>query len=293
MAEFERQARLCLQKKFALKSTKTIATAELYLKAGHMHKSANAWPAAGSAYVTAGDLFLSVNDEPDGRQLAAHSAYEDGCRALLRSSNPADHERARALYDDVLIPAWVVGGGSTAFDRIGRAHESLALNMEENGALRAALDRWKLAEDAYVTHDATSMNVRKCLVHAAWLRAIAFLEHREAAEGLEKAAQICLAHDLLRFNAAPFFLDALFCTLASGDVVSAERNLERYEDMDPMFKGSTSDRLASELIRAVADRDTAAFVEALAKFDSARRLDNNQVVVLQRTRQAMETLDLS
>jgi alpha-soluble NSF attachment protein len=286
MAEYENQARQCLAKKFALKSTKTSDAADLYTKAGNLHKSAKAWKEAGEAYLKAGELYKQVDST-----FLSMSALQHACAMLLRSTAVEDHDKARDIYDGVLIPEWVLTGGS--HERIGSAHEALALKMEGDGKLRDAVDRWSLAVEAYTVHGRYETCARRCSVHCAWLRAVAFAEYREAVAALEHAAEVCLSVDLLKFHATPHLCDALFCSLATGDLVMADRNLARYRILDPNFQRSSSDRLATALVKAFGDRDPDAFTTAVADYDQYERLDNNQVIVLGKVKASLLAVDLA
>ncbi|CAH6420030.1 Soluble NSF attachment protein (SNAP), partial [uncultured virus] len=59
--------------------------------------------------------------------------------------------------------------------------------------------------------------------------------YAKATEIYESVARASLNHALLQWSASDHFLRACLCCLASQDVVSARRSLERYRELDPRF----------------------------------------------------------
>ena len=57
----------------------------------------------------------------------------------------------------------------------------------------------------------------------------------KAIQNFEKVATASVSNNLMKWSVKDYFLKAGFCHLASGDMVSVNRALERYTDMDPTF----------------------------------------------------------
>lgn len=68
---------------------------------------------------------------------------------------------------------------------------------------------------------------------------------RRSAELFERVAGECLSNNLLKFQAKNYLFNAVLCTLARGDVVDAEHNLNKYKDMDYTFPGAFKPRAAA------------------------------------------------
>jgi tetratricopeptide (TPR) repeat protein len=226
------------------------------MKAGNVHKSENAWRAAGAAYLKAAELFATLSC-----LVQVGHAYKMACDVLLRTPTEEDLAKAVTLYDTHLIPDLVVAG---RFERIASAHEALAERMEKGGDQRGALDRWGRALRAHATHGDHISSEIKCTLHTARLRAELF-EYTEAIAAYERAAELCGTVDLLKYNVRRHLLDAVICALAAGDVVLAERNLERYRSICAVFAGSLEEEFAAAIVRAVGAHDVDALAEAMAQ----------------------------
>ena len=295
MAEYEEQARQELARTFALKSTKTYNAAGLYMQAGNVHKAAGSWHAAGTAYAAAGDLYLTLDYEMDKN--TGHHAYEAACAMFLKSSNAEDHDRVLDLYERVLIPSRILSTVPTSSAYIAGVYKQLALMLEGDGNHGAALRKWQQAVGALEgATPAFPSAMVEALTHAAWLQALQFSNYVEAATAFERAGTISTGTPLLRYNACVHFANALFCTLAAGDSVLTEKNLQRFAEADAAGMGpeASAGKALAGMVAAYRACDQEAFCTHVAVFDAhVHRLEDQQTQLLTRIRTRLVVVDLS
>ena len=105
-------------------------------------------------------------------------------------------------------------------------------------------------------------------------------DHFGAIEKFEKVAEASLGNNLMRYSVKEYFLKAGLCSLATGDNVTAQRNIAKYAEKDPSFMGQREYQLLVDLLEAVTSNNIEVFQDKLAAYDKMSRLDDWKANVL-------------
>lgn len=136
---------------------------------------------------------------------------------------------------------------------------------------------------------------RHSLANKLWLKEadIAALEgdYYTAVQNFEKVADSSLENHLMKYSVKDYFMKAGLCILATKDLVSARRNLEKYKDKDPSFGGQRECQLLSDLVEAIEAGNQEAFTEKLYAYDQMSRLDKWKTEILVRIKNQIEEAD--
>jgi len=128
-----------------------------------------------------------------------------------------------------------------------------------------------------------------------WLKVadIAALEgdYYRAIDNYDKVAEASLNNNLMRYSVKEYFFKAGICILATKDLVSTRRNLERYREKDPGFAGTREYQLLVDLTDAVESGNQEAFTDKLYAFDQMSRLDKWKTEILVRIKNQIEEAD--
>jgi len=95
----------------------------------------------------------------------------------------------------------------------------------------------------------------------------------------------------MRYSVKEYFFKAGICVLATKDLVSTRRNLERYLEKDPGFAGQREYQLLVDLTDAVDEGNQEAFTDKLYAFDQMSRLDKWKTELLVRIKNQIEEAD--
>jgi alpha-soluble NSF attachment protein len=154
-----------------------------------------------------------------------------------------------------------------------KLHNEVAEMMESEGAYEEAIRHFTEAADLFVAENASSTAL-KCVTRVAHLSAqLDPPDYARAAEMFERVGTESLSSNLLKFGAKSAFFNAVICTLARGDVVSGERDLERFKELDYTFPGCREAKLLEDVVAAWKDMNSDAFTDAVFNYDSISKLD--------------------
>jgi alpha-soluble NSF attachment protein len=110
-------------------------------------------------------------------------------------------------------------------------------------------------------------------------------------QNFEKVADSALENHLMKYSVKDYFMKAGLCILATKDLVSSRRNLERYKEKDPSFAGQRECQLLSDLIEAIEAGNQEMFTEKLYGYDQMSRLDKWKTEILVRIKNQIEEAD--
>lgn len=113
----------------------------------------------------------------------------------------------------------------------------------------------------------------------------------EAAELFERMGTEYLASALLKFSAKNQFFDGVICTLASGDIVTAESRLAKYKEMDYSFGGCREAKLLDDIVQAFKDMNAGAFTDAVYNYDQISKLEPWRTKILLKIKKQMTGMD--
>lgn len=116
-------------------------------------------------------------------------------------------------------------------------------------------------------------------------------DYYRAIENYDKVADASLGNNLMKYSVKEYFLKAGICVLATKDLVSTRRNLERYREKDPSFAGTRENQLLMDLTDAFEEQNQEKFTEKLFQYDQMSRLDKWKTEMLVRIKNNIEEAD--
>jgi len=259
------------------KEDKYQSAADLYVQAGNAFKLERHNKEAGAAFEKAASIFRDKLNEPDDAANIMIDAFK-----VYRKDSPEDAVRCI----ESAIRHYTSKGN---FRRAASHKEAQGELLEEIGDRKRALDCYDSAAQWYEGDNAVA------LANKLWLKVadIAALEgdYYRAIENYEKVADASLGNNLMRYSVKEYFLKAGICVLATKDIVSTRRNLERYREKDPGFGGQREFQLLVDLTDAVEEGNQEAFTDKLFAFDQMSRLDKWKTEILVRIKNQIEEAD--
>ncbi|RYG50073.1 hypothetical protein EON67_05935 [archaeon] len=138
--------------------------------------------------------------------------------------------------------AHAYGGGCVASLQL---HQELAEMLETEEQYAEAIHNFEQAANFFTAENSTGAAQKASVRIAHHCAIMPEPDLRRSAELFERVAGECLSNNLLKFQAKNYLFNAVLCTLARGDVVDAEHNLNKYKDMDYTFPGAFKPRAAA------------------------------------------------
>ncbi|KAK0639284.1 soluble NSF attachment protein [Cercophora newfieldiana] len=259
------------------KEDKYQSAADLYVQAGNAFKLEKHNKEAGAAFEKAASIHRDKLSEPDDAANLMIDAFK-----AYRKDSPEDAVRCI----EAAIRQYTSKGN---FRRAASHKEAQGELLEEIGDRKRALDCYDNAAQWYEGDNAVA------LANKLWLKVadIAALEgdYYRAIENYEKVADASLGNNLMRYSVKEYFLKAGICVLATKDIVSTRRNLEKYREKDPGFGSQREYQLLVDLTEAVEEGNQEAFTDKLYAFDQMSRLDKWKTEILVRIKNQIEEAD--
>lgn len=116
-------------------------------------------------------------------------------------------------------------------------------------------------------------------------------DYYKAIANYEKVAQASINNNLMRYSVKEYFLKAGICHMATKDMVSTHRALDKYREMDPSFTTQREHQLLVDLVQAVEAGDQEMFTEKLFQYDQMTKLDKWKTAVLLRIKNGIDEAD--
>ena len=133
------------------------------------------------------------------------------------------------------------------------------------------------------------------LANKLWLKVadISALEadYYKAIENYEKVAQASVANNLMKYSVKDYFLKSGICHLATADLVSSQRALEKYRDLDPTFTTTREHQLLVDLFETISAGEQEKFADILFAYDRMSKLDSWKTTMLLRIKGQIEEVD--
>ena len=259
------------------KEDKYQSAADLYVQAGNAFKLEKLNKEAGAVFEKAASIHRDKLNEPDDAANLMIDAFK-----VYRKDSPEDAVRCL----EAAIRQYTSKGN---FRRAASHKEAQGELLEEIGDRKRALDCYDSAAQWYEGDNAVA------LANKLWLKVadIAALEgdYYRAIENYDKVADASLGNNLMRYSVKEYFFKAGICVLATKDIVSTRRNLERYLEKDPGFGGQREYQLLVDLTDAVEEGNQEAFTDKLYAFDQMSRLDKWKTELLVRIKNQIEEAD--
>ncbi|KAK3304509.1 soluble NSF attachment protein [Chaetomium strumarium] len=263
---------------FSNKEDKYQNAAELYIQAGNAYRLEKMNREAGQAFEQAAKIHREKLNEPDDAANIMVDAFK-----VYKKEYPNDAVRCIKAA----IERYQAKGN---FRRAATHLENVAELLEvEVGDRKQAMEFYRQAAHWYEEDGA------KALANKLWLKEadIAALEgdYYKAVQNFEKVADSSLENHLMKYSVKDYWFKAGLCILATKDLVSARRNLERYMEKDPSFAGQRECQLLSDLIEAIEAGNQEVFTDKLYAYDQMSRLDKWKTEILVRVKNQIEEAD--
>lgn len=114
----------------------------------------------------------------------------------------------------------------------------------------------------------------------------------EAIEYFERIVNYCTGINNLKYQSYNYLTDAMLCHIASGDIVSAEYNLNKYINIDYSFSAKREFGLINDIITCYKEANTTQFTVAVKNYDDIQKLDPWRVSLLLTIKKSItETFD--
>lgn len=247
--------------------------AELLEKAANHFKLGKAWREAGDAYNQLADMHNKL-----GSRHEAATAYVEAAKALTKIPSK---DAVKFLH--MAVEIYTDMGRLTQAARYIR---EIAEQSEKQDDYVAAIEFYRKAADLYQTEDSSS-EANKCLLKVAQYEA-KLGHHSKAVEIYEEVARQAAEHNLLKYSAKGYLLNAGFCRMCYADPESLPGAIDRYMEIDISFAGSRECQLLENLFDAVAKGDIQKFTDDLSEYDSMSKLDEWKTSMLLEVKRRME-----
>lgn len=248
--------------------------AELLEKACNNYKLAKMWAEAASGFELLADCHL----KSDARHDAA-SAFVEAANAHKKISPDAAVRCLQIAVDH--------------FVDMGRLSVA-AKHLKDVADVREKEDRFADARDAYARAaelydgEGNASTANSCKLKCAELAGV-LEEYQSAIDLFEEVAKAAAGNNLLKFSCKGYLLNAGICRLCHQEPAGTTNAIERYEDVDPSFKGSREAKLLAQLANAAEEGDQDAFSAALAEYDGMSRLDPWKTKLLLRAKKKIQS----
>ncbi|KAM4059937.1 soluble NSF attachment protein, SNAP domain-containing protein [Hirsutella rhossiliensis] len=252
--------------------------AELFIQAANAFKMQKQNMEAGKAFEQAAQIQTGKLNEPDD----AANTLVDAFKAYRK-----DDPQAAVRCLNVAVDRYCAKGN---FRRAASQKETMGELYEQDlGDSKSALECYEAAAGWFEGDNANA------LANKLWLKVadVAALEgdYYKAIENYEKVAEQSINNNLMKYSVKDYFLKAGICHLASGDLVAAQRGLERYRDMDPAFGTQREHMLLTDLCDAIEAKSQEQFSDKLFQYDQVSKLDKWKTTMLVRVKNSIEEAD--
>lgn len=148
---------------------------------------------------------------------------------------------------------------------------------------------YEQASELFGMEDSKS-NASQCLGKIAELCSAALdpPDFVRASQMYDDLGRRCLESNLLKFNAKGYFLQAIFCHLASSDAVGAQQAADKYESLDYTFGDSREGKFGRALVEAIEGMDVEDFSTACFEFDRISKLNPWQTSILVKIKRTID-----
>lgn len=257
-------------------SSKWEDASDMYTKAANLFKMEKKWDRAGESYCRASECHLKLQSKHE-----AASNYINAANCYKKSNVTEAMmclRQAIEFYTD-----------EGRFSIAAKHQKELAELYESSSDMENAISAYQLAAD-YYEGESSSSSANQCLLKVALFSA-QLERYDKAIELYEQIAAASIDNNLLKWSVKDYLFRAGLCHLAKGDIVSADRAMERYQDMDASFSSQRECQFLQEIISACKEYDVEAFTTAVVKYDSVSKLDSWKTTILLKIKKSIKEED--
>lgn len=258
-------------------SSRMESAAELFVQAANAFRLQKDNLNAGKAFERA----AKVQQETAFKDEAANTLIES-----YKAYRPMYFEDAARVLREAIHQFTLRG----QFRRAAQYETDLA-NLYENElkSTEKAIESYDRAGEWFYEDRAEALS-HKALLKAADLSALAG-KYDEALTRYERVARQSLNSTLSKWSLKDYFVKALFCYLAIGDVVATSKALQKYVDWEPSFASTREYTFMKDLSEAVKSNDEQAFTDKMWEFDRFSTLDKWKVSMGLKVKEKLKASD--
>ncbi|RKF60143.1 putative vesicular-fusion protein sec17-like protein [Erysiphe neolycopersici] len=249
--------------------------ADLYTQAANAFRLQKQNKEAGEAFEKCAAIQTDKLNEPDDAANTFTEAFK-----VYKKGYPED--AARCL--NVAINHYTSRGN---FRRAATHKQNVAEVFEnEIGDMKKAIESYELAASWFENDNAEAL-ANKLYLKVADISALEG-DYYKAIENFDKVSTASLNNNLMKWSVKDYFLKSGLCHLAVGDLVSANRAVEKYRDLDPSFASTREHQLLVDLSEAVDAGDQEIFADKLFQYDQISKLDKWKTTILLKIKNSIE-----
>ncbi|KAL2794655.1 soluble NSF attachment protein [Aspergillus keveii] len=249
--------------------------ADLFTQAANAFRVQKLNKEAGQAFERAAAIQTTNLNEPDDAANTLNEAFK-----VYRKSDPEDAVRVLASA----IQHYVLKGN---LRRAATQQQYLAEVYEvELGDTKKALEAYEKTAEWFESDNAEAL-ANKHFLKAADLAALEG-DYYKAIEHYERISRTSINNGLMKWSVKEYLLKAGICHLATLDMVSANRALESYREIDNTFASTREHQLLVDLVEAIEARDQEGFADKLFQYDQLSKLDKWKTTLLLKIKNGIE-----
>ncbi|KAL2872776.1 alpha-soluble NSF attachment protein SEC17 [Aspergillus lucknowensis] len=249
--------------------------ADLYTQAANAFRMQKQNKEAGLAFEKAASIQTQNLNEPDDAANTLNEAFK-----VYRKSDPEDAVRVLSSA----IQHYVLKGN---LRRAATQQQYLAEVYEtELGDTKGALAAYEKAAEWFDADNAEAL-ANKHYLKTADLAALEG-DYYKAIEIYERIGRTSINNGLMKWSVKDYLLKGGICHLATLDMVSANRALESYREIDTTFASTREHQLLVDLIETIEAKDQEAFADKLFQYDQLSKLDKWKTTLLLRIKNGIE-----
>lgn len=172
--------------------------------------------------------------------------------------------------------------------RRAATHKQNVAEVFENeiGDMKRAIESYELAANWFENDNAEAL-ANKLYLKVADIAALEG-DYYKAIENFDKVSTASLNNNLMKWSVKDYFLKSGLCHLAVGDLVAANRAVEKYRDQDPSFANTREHQLLVDLSEAIDAGDQEIFADKLFQYDQISKLDKWKTTLLLKIKNSIE-----
>eukprot|EP00299_Pterocystis_sp_00344_P009904 c4312_g1_i1.p1 GENE.c4312_g1_i1~~c4312_g1_i1.p1 ORF type:complete len:291 (+),score=66.16 c4312_g1_i1:55-927(+) len=243
-------------------------------KAANLYKLAKKWDKAGETFRKLASVSMNL-----GNKHQAATAYTDAANSFrkTRVEDAVDSLRkASEIYTDI-----------GKFSPAAKVQKEIGEILEAEGDKEEAIKAYDTAADYFSGENSQSL-ANGCRLKSASLYALCE-KYDKAIEIFEQVGMSSVDSPLTKFNAKDYFFKAGLCHICTGDIVGAERSIQKYGDWDVTFNSQREYKLLTAILEAHKQFELDEFTNAVADYDAISKLDNWKTTILLRIKEAIKS----
>ncbi|KAJ6250699.1 alpha-soluble nsf attachment protein [Anaeramoeba flamelloides] len=237
----------------------------MYFKAANLFKMSKKWEEAATSFIRAHECELILECR---YQASTYLIKAAECYRKVSSDKVAT---TLTMAIDILIECG-------HFSIAAKCFKDIAEIYEKDDILEKAILYYEKASDLFQSENENSQ-ANQCKLKIA-LYSAELGKYDKAILIYESIATESLGNNLSKWSAKEYFLKAGILHLCAGDVVSARKGYERYQELDLTFKSQTESIFLNNLISCYEVCDVMKFTKIVCNYDRSSKLDSWEVSML-------------